>query len=100
MKTAIEYTVMGDDGKEYGPVTADQIRQWIGEQRLEKKTPVKPTGTPDWIFLGDVPEFRQLFNTPSVTPPKAPPRRQLLVTALLVGLGAGIYFLYKHLNPH
>jgi hypothetical protein len=99
MKTAIEYTVMGDDGQEYGPVSSDQIRQWIGEHRLERKTPVKPTGAPDWIFLGEVPEFRQLFLAPPVKPHKSP-ARQLLVFALLVALGAGIYFLYKHLNPH
>lgn len=100
MKTAIEYTVMGDDGQEYGPVSGKQIRQWISEARLERKTPVKPTGAPDWIFLGDLPEFRQLFLAPPVKPPKSPPRQELLVFVLLLALGAGIYFLYKHLNPH
>jgi hypothetical protein len=100
MKASSEYTVMGEDGQEYGPVTAAQIRQWIAEQRLERKTPVKTVHAHDWTFLGDVPEFRKLFLAPPIRPPQAPPRRQLVVTALLVALGAGIYFFFKHLNPH
>ena len=38
MITPKEYTVMGEDGQDYGPVTADQIYDWIGEGRLGKKT--------------------------------------------------------------
>lgn len=100
MKAAIEYTVMGEDGKEYGPVSGAQIRQWIAEQRLEKKTPVKPSDAHDWIFLCEVPEFQALFAAPAYRPPTPPPRRQLVITALLVALAAGFYFLYKYLNPH
>lgn len=105
MKTEIDYTVMGEDGKEYGPVTANQIHQWVREQRLEKKTPVKPAGARDWIFLGQLPEFSSLFVSapgplPNLPPtPRVPPRRGLVVTAILVGLATVGYYLYLYLKP-
>jgi hypothetical protein len=30
------YKIIGQDGKEYGPVTAEQLRQWIAEGRVER----------------------------------------------------------------
>lgn len=32
------YRIQGADQKEYGPITADQVRQWIGENRLNRFT--------------------------------------------------------------
>ncbi len=46
-----DYMVLGGDGREYGPVSVEQIRRWIAEDRMEKKTPVKPPGAKDWVFL-------------------------------------------------
>ena len=28
------YTIIGGDTKEYGPISADDVRQWISEGRL------------------------------------------------------------------
>ena len=39
-KVLPEYKVMGEDGHEYGPVSAEQIRQWVAERRLERKSPI------------------------------------------------------------
>jgi hypothetical protein len=52
-----EYKIMGGDGKEYGPVDAHQVKTWIGEHRLEKKSPVMVDGAKDWAFLESLPEF-------------------------------------------
>ena len=30
------YKIIGQDGKEYGPITAEQLRQWISENRVEQ----------------------------------------------------------------
>jgi len=64
----ITYKIRGDDGQEYGPANAEQIRQWITERRVEKKTPVLATGTNDWVSLDTVPELAALFlpTTPPV----------------------------------
>ena len=56
---------MGEDGHEYGPVSANQIRVWIAEQRLEKKSPVKANETNEWEFLGSLPEFAREFQSSS-----------------------------------
>lgn len=100
MITLPEYTVMGEDGQEYGPVSAQQIRQWVADGRLEKKTPVKPAEMRDWIFLGLLPEFADLFAPPPPPPPKVLPRKELVVTVVVVALLTLAYFLFKHFNHH
>ncbi len=51
------YTIMGADGREYGPVTADQVRQWISEGRANAQTRVRTEGAADWKLLNEFPEF-------------------------------------------
>ncbi len=62
------YKIIGEDGKEYGPATAEQIRQWVAEGRVEHRTPIFVDGAKDWNFVGLLPEFAGLFAT-SGTPP-------------------------------
>jgi len=67
------YKIIGEDGREYGPATAEQIRQWVTEGRVEHRTPIFVDGAKDWNFVGLLPEFANLFTAP-VTPPNiAPP---------------------------
>jgi hypothetical protein len=51
------YKIIGADKKEYGPVTAEQLRQWITEGRVSMQTKVLPEGGTEWKMLGDLPEF-------------------------------------------
>jgi len=51
------YKIIGADQKEYGPVTADQLRQWLAEGRASLQTRVLPEGGTEWKMLGDLPEF-------------------------------------------
>ena len=69
------YKILGADGQEYGPVESDEIKQWIKEKRLERKTPVFATGAKDWAFLESVPELVALFEriVPPVLAPAAAP---------------------------
>jgi hypothetical protein len=62
------YKIVGEDGKEYGPVTGEQIRQWIAEGRVESRTPVFMDGAKDWNFVGLLPEFAGRFAIP-INPP-------------------------------
>ncbi len=71
-----QYRVLGNDGQEYGPVYDDQIRQWIAEGRLERKSPVKPPEANDWVFLESLPEFIEAF-TASETAEKFSERRTI-----------------------
>jgi uncharacterized RDD family membrane protein YckC len=51
------FTIIGADGREYGPVTADQVRAWIKSGRADEDTKAKATGSDEWMRLGDFPEF-------------------------------------------
>jgi len=62
------YKIIGADGKEYGPVSTEQLRQWITEGRVNTQTKVLPEGGVDWKPLGTLPEFSLVFGT-HATPP-------------------------------
>jgi hypothetical protein len=51
------FTIIGGDGKEYGPVTAEQIRGWIAGGRANLDTKAKAVGSDEWRRVGDFPEF-------------------------------------------
>lgn len=70
------YRIVGNDGKTYGPVTAEQIHGWIAQRRVEGRTPVLPDGANEWTYLGLLPEFAREFagTPPVITPPGALPR--------------------------
>jgi hypothetical protein len=51
------YKIIGADQKEYGPITEDQIRQWIAEGRVNGQTVACLEGTQDWKPLEMFPEF-------------------------------------------
>jgi GYF domain 2 len=67
------YKIIGADQKEYGPSTADEIKQWVAEGRANGATLVQLEGSGEWKRLDSFPEFAGLtFRTPSFAPP-APP---------------------------
>lgn len=98
MSNHSEYTVMGDDGKEYGPVSAEQIRAWISEGRLERKTPVKAAAAKDWVFLEMLPEFAHALKAAAAPPPAAPRSRKGLVVAVVIGLAILAFLVLKKIN--
>ena len=51
------YKIIGADGKEYGPITTEQLRQWIAQGRAGMQTQVLPEGATEWTTLGQLPEF-------------------------------------------
>ena len=52
------YKIIGADQKEYGPINADQLRQWIAEGRLGAQTSVQAEGG-EWRPLQTFPEFAE-----------------------------------------
>lgn len=51
------YHIIGADGQQYGPVSAEQVRQWITEGRLGAQSLVQAAGAGDWQPLSGLAEF-------------------------------------------
>ena len=103
------YKIIGADGKEYGPITAEQVRQWVAEGRVNANTQAQLEGATGWQPLSVFPDFAAMFEggMAHLTSATAPPSFQasggreaalravkgpaiaLMVTA---GLGIAYYF--------
>jgi hypothetical protein len=55
------YFIIGGDTKEYGPVSADDIRQWVAEGRLNAQSLAKSDGDTAWRTLASFSEFADAF---------------------------------------
>jgi uncharacterized RDD family membrane protein YckC len=60
------FIIIGGDGKEYGPVTVEQIRAWIRSGRANLETKAKALGTEEWRSLADFAEFASPDGAPPV----------------------------------
>jgi hypothetical protein len=56
------YFIQGADQKEYGPITAEQLRQWISESRLNRASLARSDADPAWKPLSQFPEFADAFG--------------------------------------
>jgi hypothetical protein len=76
------YKIIGTDGKEYGPITAEQLKQWIAEGRANQQTKVLPEGAIEWKPLAEIPE---LATAATIAPPPPQPAYpyQPVVTAAI-----------------
>jgi prepilin-type processing-associated H-X9-DG protein len=78
------YKLIGGDGLEYGPVTAEQLRQWIAEGRLNKQSRIQADGG-EWKPLDEFPELQPLCADPA--PSAGPPKTcGLAVASLVLGI--------------
>ena len=66
------FHIIGGDGKEYGPITAAHIREWIQDGRVNLQTKAKLDRENVWKTLGDFAEFARQA-APAPTLPSAPP---------------------------
>lgn len=56
------YTLIGGDQKQYGPVTDEQLRQWIRDGRVNLQSQVKVEGDAEWRPVSAFPEFAKMFG--------------------------------------
>jgi len=85
------FKILGADDKEYGPVTTEQLRQWIREGRAGGQTQVRPDGAAGWVALSTLPEVADIFATPALssagTTGSMPPVVGMLAFAMFVVAG-------------
>src|SRR2546422_2890787 len=90
------YYLIGADQKEYGPVSADEVRAWIAEGRANGQTLARFEGGP-WKPLSTFPEFAATLGAaPQPAPPvplaqasltgRAPETNSMAVAGLVMGI--------------
>ncbi len=60
------YEVLGSDGKQYGPETAEIIGDWIESGRLNDQSLIRCIGDTEWMTLGELPELAGGASVPPV----------------------------------
>ena len=75
------FSILGGDGKEYGPVSVDQVKRWLAEGRANLDTQVRRVGEELWRRLGDCGEItgnvppvidHPVFDHPADVAPESP----------------------------
>lgn len=109
------YKIIGADQKEYGPINADQMRQWIREGRVNAQTLAQAEGQTDWRPVIAFPEFADVIagGPGAATTPSAfaaggsrdaalaavkGPATGLIVTAILGLIAVGVGFVVNILT--
>lgn len=67
------YKMIGADGQQYGPISSDQLRQWIAENRVNAQTLIQAEGSADWKPLSSFLEFADALAAKTPPPPAAAP---------------------------
>ncbi|HKB56741.1 MAG TPA: RDD family protein [Lacunisphaera sp.] len=89
------FTILGADGKEYGPVTAGKVIEWMQAGRANAQTKIKRVDATEWTTIGALPEFggsdgNQAAMPPTPPPPAASAGAGLLLASRWLRLGAQI----------
>lgn len=90
------YKIIGADGKEYGPVAADLLKQWIQQGRVSLQTQARLEGSADWKPLNSFPEFGTAPGTPPLmTSPVKDERASSKIAAGICGILLGSFGVHK-----
>ena len=68
-----KYTIVGGDSKEYGPVSVQEVTEWISSGRANGETRIKEEGAKEWSRLRDLEAFQELLSPSSQ---RVPPQTQ------------------------
>jgi uncharacterized RDD family membrane protein YckC len=75
---AVEYKIIGGDGREYGPASLEEIRDWTEQGRISHGTPVWRGDEQRWLPAGareelrwDLPEIPSLDSEKPIPEPAA-----------------------------
>ena len=56
------YKIIGGDLKQYGPISAADVRKWLAEGRLNAQSLVQTYGDIEWKQLSQFPEFADILS--------------------------------------
>ncbi|HVV00627.1 MAG TPA: DUF4190 domain-containing protein [Verrucomicrobiae bacterium] len=90
------YRIIGADGKEYGPASAEQMREWQAQGRVNADTAVLLEGDNSWKRFRDFAELNPAPAAPAPSPfpaaaVAAPPTDPLAVAGLVLGILSVIF---------
>jgi hypothetical protein len=99
------YKIVGVDGKEYGPVSLEKLKEWMAQGRVNGQTRVQEAGAAEWKTAAEIPELGLAAQPPA--PPAAPstastalapgpltaPQNGLASTSFVLGLLSLVCFL-------
>jgi hypothetical protein len=88
------YKIIGADGKEYGPISAEQLGRWISEARANAQSRVLAEGATEWKTLAELPEFATALARPpaptmipaQISAPLTTRNNPMAVTGLILGV--------------
>lgn len=66
------FTILGADGKEYGPVATAKIHEWVNGGRANLMTKARRDGETAWKNLGEFPEFAAVTGAAPAAATPAP----------------------------
>ena len=96
------YHIIGSDGRQYGPVRIEQLREWMQQGRVTLQTKVRPDAGGDWQPLAGLPEFSNFVaappmasGSPAVAPPSSADRASTKLAAGLCGILLGSLGIHK-----
>ena len=64
-----QYKIKGTGGAEYGPVSTEELQQWVAQNRCTRESLVEVDGSGEWVPLATLPEFQDAFTAPSAPAP-------------------------------
>lgn len=82
------YKILGSDQKEYGPVSLEELRQWMAQGRVNAQTPVMAEGATEWKPLTAYPELAGPPGLPGAGGQPAAPAKTsgLAIVSLVLGI--------------
>lgn len=89
------YKIIGADGKEYGPITPEQLREWMLQGRVNLQTPVRSEAGGDWRPLAAWPELSPPSDVPPLPPPTLSDRASKKIAAGVCGILIGALGVHK-----
>ena len=76
-----QYKIKGTDGNEYGPVSTEELQQWIAQNRCTRETLVQVDESGEWVPMVTLPAFQSAFS--ALTPPASTPKGDGGVSTLI-----------------
>lgn len=74
----LTYKILGTDGKEYGPVTLEQLKGWIGDSRVTGTTQVLRSDQSGWRNASELAELD--LPAPAIAVPVAAPQATMAMS--------------------